>query len=395
MSTQKSTSYQCLSVRNQDESQYQCAFYAISGEKYCPVHLAQDYIQDYHPEVELDTENKVPPLCKRMVSTIVPDIDITDYFKKTDIPKEPIPEKPIAKVAKKQDVLIDQKKSQIESSIRDTNEDLEVKLLILLNTPEINSNLENLIGPVYNNIVISEDQHDPITYDKLWDLAPNGTRIPTSTINKYYLFSYRDNSGAVRCFTIFTIYQMLRKLPQDGILRHPTTMEPISPLDIKRARALIDIYQSNLNLFEEQAMTREYALQSRVSNMFKTFYSHSIFVEDKWLLGINDKIKLLKIMSETKNLIQNNYESIINKPNLKCKSVKTPRVVFFEEIEKKGFSQRSILEMIEYIVSEWEKMLQLANNPQNQIPIWIIIASLAKVEPEIYVKYADLNIMFG
>ena len=53
----------------------------------------------------------------------------------------------------------------------------------------------------------------------------------------------------------------------------------------------------------------------------------------------------------------------------------------------------SIISLQEYIVTEWEKLIQAADTPQNQIPIWILASGLSFVVPEVKQKFPDLEVM--
>nr|QZX43262.2 hypothetical protein [Mimivirus sp.] len=161
---------------------------------------------------------------------------------------------------------------------------------------------------------MSEDEYDPITYDAIWTIK-NHNKIP-GDINKYYLFSYLDSNDKIRCFTLFSIKDMLENEKND--YKHPITQELIPEIDIQRARDLINIYKTKIGLFNDNYNTHysdEYKLKCRISKLFKRFHIHSIFMEEKWLLSIDNQTKLDKIISETKKLIDSNIK-IIN-PNLK------------------------------------------------------------------------------
>lgn len=260
-------------------------------------------------------------------------------------------------------------------------------MLILANDDEYTDKISKLVGPAFNDITSVEDEQDPITYDKFWEIN-NGKKIPTN-INKYYLFSYIDSKDKIRCLTIFTIHDMIN----DDNYVHPHTMEQIPTTDIKRAKELIKFYQTKIGLFKEDETNHspEYKLTNKLSKLFKRFHMHSIYFEEKWLMNIQDIYKLEKIIKETEKIANANFKQI--NPNLTNFKIFTGR-------KKKALKKNDtegieieLLELKEYIVGEWEKLIDAANNSNNQIPIWILASGLSVVVPEIKQKYPDLEVM--
>lgn len=369
----KSIYNQCASIRSSDEPHLRCLMKTKNGEKYCAMHLCQKYIVDYNivDDDILELDMKMSKSEKNIINPII---------KKLSLNVQPQPIN-IKNDSNKELTMHEQKVSTIQNSLKENEDELEIKLLILINDGYSNT-LARLIGPIFQDITLSEDEQDPVTYDVFW-LYKDGKKIPSSSINKYFLFSYTDTKNKIRCFTIFTIYNMLK----DNNLIHPITMEEIPDKDIKRAKRLIKLYETKIGLFNENDsnLSPEFKLKNRLTKLFKQFYIHNIYLEENWLLSINNKDKLYRIISETGKLVSNNIKSI--NPNLhniqifqmkKCTKIK---------------SELSVFELQEYIVSEWEKLIQAADSPQNQIPIWVLASGLSFVVPQIKQKYPDLEIM--
>jgi hypothetical protein len=377
---------QCASVRSASETQFQCLMMAKENEKYCSIHLHQPKITDYmlvsDDIMEMD-ELMAPMPTISNTNLIVKKISLEeDILKKPTVAakKAPLP-------VKKNKVLDEQKISTVVNSHKENEDDLEIKLLILVNDDEYSEQIKKLIGPVFDDITLSEDEQDPITMDPIWKLDSTGKKIP-SNVNKYYLFSYKDSKGKIRCVTIFTIYDMIQN--EDYV--HPITTEKIPSRDIRRAKKLIDLYNTKIGLFneDESNLSPEFKLKNRITRLFKKFHIHSIYLEESWLLDISDIGDLYKIIKETEKLVSNNIKTI--NPNLHGFKVFQRKRMAFKG-PKGSSSGETPLELHEYIVEEWERLIEAADSPQNQIPIWIIASGLSFVVPAVKEKFPDLEVM--
>ena len=95
-------------------------------------------------------------------------------------------------------------------------------------------------------------------------------------------------------------------------------------------------------------------------------------------MNLNDSAKLWKIITETEKLYSTNT-NIIN-PALK----QFPKLFQKKQITNckskgKGYAKgykkdtsNEIFDLQEYIVGEWEELIKIAANAQNQFPIWIL-----------------------
>src|ERR1700753_1115114 len=57
-------------------------------------------------------------------------------------------------------------------------------------------------------------------------------------------------------------------------------------------------------------LSPEFKLRNRLTKLFKQFHIHNIHFEENWLLNLNDKNKLFKIIKETEKLVSNNIKTI-------------------------------------------------------------------------------------
>lgn len=386
----------CASIRSNREPHLKCLMKAKSENKYCPMHLLQNNIIDYSSssfdEDILTRDEELMSQSKNDVvkNEIIKKINIDELVQKT-MDKEELPAKklpPQKKYPCKQPAktIHEQKKSTIENDYRENEDDLEIKLLIIANDDKYVDTISKLIGPVFEDITISEDEQDPITYDKIW-IMENGKKTPAA-INKYYLFSYQDSNDKIRCMTIFTIKDMI----DNNDFTHPLTMDKIPDKDIDRAKQLVDFYKTKIGLFKDNGMnqTPEYKLKNKITKLFKKFHIHSIYFEENWLMDLQDEQQLCKIITETEKIISANYKlinpSLTSLKLFQLKKKKSPS-------KKYGGDDEELLDLKEYIVEEWEKLIDASSGPENQLPIWILASGLGSIVPEIKEKYPNMELM--
>lgn len=401
----------CQSIRSKTQPNLRCLFNAKNGNKYCPLHLIQNNIIDFNPKNEeffstvTDNNNEHPqntinPIYKQINLDTINSIGIKTFVTK-DLNKKDNGKDKTTGIKKKiknsksvsSKMLHEQKVTTIADSYQNTEDDLEMKLLILINNEENLEKISKLIGPAFNDLTLAEDNEDPVTYDQFWTVE-NGIKKP-SGINRYFIFSYIDSNDKIRCFTIMSINDLISR----NNLEHPITMEKIPEEDIIRAIELIDFYKKEIGLFNSSNMeiSREFQIKHKLSNLFKKFHVHSIYLEENWLLDITNLSNLDKIIHETNKLISNNLVSI--NPNLKTFDLFKKKFTVNSSKNKKiletdsNTTKETYIDAQWYIVEQWEKLIELADNINNQIPIWVLILGLSYVVPEIKQKFPDLEIM--
>ncbi len=368
----------CRSIRSAEESHLPCSLNAKNGEKYCAIHLGDKNITEYKPlytdymyeSNELDNfDNKYERQIfkkKRLLDNMITTIPIKD----TSITSN--------ETVDKNETMYEQRTSTIEHQYQDTEDNLATKLLILIND-EYGEKISKLVGPVFDDVTLSEDDMDPVTFDPIWTIE-NGIKIAAS-INKYYLFSYIDSKCKIRCLTIFTIHNMIN----DGNITHPKTGEEIPEKDLDRAKELINFYHKKIRLFScETVSSPEFKLKNDCTLLFKKFHIHNIFIEEKWLLDIESIKDLYQIISQTDKLISNNIRAI--NPKLKMLHLFKKK-----QIENKKSNDDTILNIKRYIIDQWTDLINAADSNDNQIPIWILATGLSYVVPEVIKKYPDIE----
>lgn len=381
----------CASIRSIREPQFQCLMRVKNSNKYCPMHLSQTRIIDYkHNLHDMDHDNNIinkePKITNLIIRKINLDNDNINKVVENDANHNSVVKSkttPEHKTTREHKTLHEHKMSTILNTFKENEEELEIKLLILVN--EDSNKFSELIGPVFNDITLSEDALDPITYDEFWTIQ-NGVKKPAN-INKYYLFSYVDTSNKIRCLSVFTLYNLIK----NNSLEHPNTMEKIPQKDIDRAKKLIELYDTCVGLFNdnESNLSPEFKLKNRITKLFNQFHIHSIYFEESWLLDLDSCDKLDKIIKETRQLVSNNLKSI--NPNINGFSIFNKKSSLISKVSKDV--EDELLNIKEYIVIEWEKLIQASDTPQNQIPIWIIASGLSFVTSKVKEKYPELEIM--
>lgn len=385
MDSQHSKNSFCASIKSSQEPHLRCLLKVKGNQKYCPLHMSQKNVVDYSPSKNLDDIEFASMLKMEQIRLFKNKVRVNPVIKKISLVHQDSSEKDNKNIEDKKNeitTLHEQKLSTLTKSHKKNEEDLDVKLLILVNTSEFSERIADLIGPIFKDINVTEDEQDPVTLDQLWKYS-NGVRVG-ALVNKYYLFSYIDSKGKVRCLTIFTLYHMI--IHNDYV--HPVTKESIPEKDIQRAKELVNLYRTKLGLFKEQDdgnYSLEYRLQNRLNKLFNRFHVYNIYLEDSWLLSISDSDKLFDIIEETRKLVSNNIDTI--NPIFKKKRIKYNKNSPTYEV--------NLLKLKEYIVLEWEKLIDAVSSPQNQIPIWIIVSGLSLVVPEVKQKYPNVEIMFN
>ena len=377
------TKIRCASIRSSDEPQYQCMMYARKGTKYCPIHSIQSNIVDYQEVTEIQTQRYVEDVGE---ISIIPNVKLVSKC-------EEIEDEYVSKLSSKTNYNKRNNINEIEEKYMENEDDLIVKLLILINDEEYTDIIPSLIGPVFNDITLSEDNQDPITFDDIW-IIQDGKKIQAPDVNKYFMFSYIDSNNKTRCMTVFSIQLLLERAQESNeSIVHPITMEPIPEPDIQRARKLVEIYSNKLGLFDTSDDNEhpEYKLQKKIDALFSKFHVHSIYFESSWLLDIRSVYKLRSIISTTKDFVTRNIKEI--NPNLSSHTIFNTG---FTENKPKIIEQEQAFycRMHEYIIDGWTELISITSSSTNQLPIWIIATVLSKYVPEIKIKYPFLETMF-
>lgn len=350
---------QCKSVYSLTDRHTQCKLFS-ENDKYCVLHNNKDIKIDYKPENELKNYriSKKPVSYINVLSpNIINNITMPDSFFKNKSKVEKINSSYFAKAF-------------------ETHEcDLRIKLIILDKEHKADDTLAHLIGPVFYNILDSVDDIDPVTFDTFWKVVDN-KKIDVYK-NRYFLFSYFDNSNRLRCLTIFTLYDMYK----NNQYIHPITCEELSQDNITRAEKLISIYTNELNLFSlmniDSDNTPEVNLENKTTSLFSSFNKYNIYFEDNWFLKISSINNLKKILSESIILIKNNLsdnKEVIEVVNKKLK-----------------LDNSDVINTKLEILSLWEDVVNLIDLTKNQLPVWIIGYVLSMFEKDILLKYPTIN----
>lgn len=368
----KSENIYCKSIKSLSERGSRCELRATDNG-YCDVHMLFGDIIDYD-ESNVHISSKMNEIVDTLdesstiLSTKCLQNNTNLYF--NDISTN--------KTSQTKPAPIDSEmfiKTHSFASYTDIITETDGKLMILINEKNDLDEIENLIGPVFHDITLSDDEFDPITLDQFF-VVKNNKKIPCD-FSKYLLFSYNDSNNKIRCMTIFSIRSIIKT---DNKI-HPMTYQKIPDDVINRAKKLIEIYTNKLDLFGDLISSIPILLKDRLDNLFKKFETFSIYFESQWIFNI-DTSDIHKIIIAMKNSINHNIRAInkyITKSSL---------------FEKKFPPDTPKNIMIDYLVDEWAVLFDMRSPENNQMPIWIIGGELRNYVPEISQKYPHLNNIF-
>src|ERR1700747_2900191 len=355
----------CLTI-DESEPINQCKFPKITNSNFCKLHSRLTNPVIYKNNISINFNN-LPTFSKSAVSKNKKIIN----NKETNVIDK----------CKNQNDNNHENLQNITDNLNMSQEKLNMKSIILVKNYPDKKYLDNLIGPIINNVTMSDDDCDPITMDVFW-IEENGKRIPKYH-NKYMLFSYYDNSHKLRTFTIHTIKDMI----SNNIKTHPLTYEEINEIDYKRAIDLINLYTNTLGLFKNEINTNniEFMTKSRVLKLFNKFNSMSIYLQSEWFLNLDNIDTINKLITELFNLTKQNMLSINS--TLTLAKIKESKIFQWK------YTNNSTLNQIQnHLLDDFEALISLSENTNNQIMAWIIVGALAKFIPEIKNKYPDLVI---
>jgi hypothetical protein len=254
---------------------------------------------------------------------------------------------------------------------------MNIKITIIINNYEDQNKLKALIGPIFNDITLSEDEMDPISLTPFWTLSENGTRIPTN-INKYFLFSYFDSQNKIRCFYIYTIHDLIKQ----NMLYHPVTQEPFDKKTLDRASELINIYFNELgiNMSHDINKTLKEKLIAKTTEVFQKINKEGIIIDEAWFINLS-KQDVSKFHKELKTLVEQNI------PNKKLHVFKTIN-------EKEGNKKIGPMNLKMKIIKNIDQFLELSKeNNMFNICALILITALTIVSPGAKEKYPDIQLV--
>ena len=244
----------------------QCQLKPMEGSDYCYYHNNADYNIDFVHDYYKPKNDKTIHINKNM---LLPDKIITNCEIGID---------------KRTDIVIDDMYINTKISI--------------LRTLHNETYLKGLIGPVYDDITLCENSHDPITFDIFWENR-NGTRYQIyNPEHVYLLFSYIDNEK-IKCVTIWTLYEYLEIKP-DFFDIYP------------KAKEFLDLY-INIGFFSENVneCIRD------LNKMIRVLKKYDFYYEIEWFEKMD--INLLKNMInkyvndlQRINISQNNKKILID-----------------------------------------------------------------------------------
>lgn len=370
--------HQCLACVSASKPEIRCAIMTSKDMSFCKLHVENGVMYDQTRtaklEFEIDNHAKMQALkSKHHNNPEKIHISTTkNLYGQHIFQTQKLKAKPVVAKSQTANSKFDEKDVHNLAYIREqAQRDLDVKLYMAINS-DVDDRLPGLIGPVYPDVTKSEDAFDLITMEPFWTETA-GCRS-AANVNIYCLFSYLDAQNKIRCFTMFSIKTMI----DSAITSHPVTNQPIPEADLQRANRLIAFYQDRIGDFMTQQMSAELTVKNRIEKMFKTFEKFSIYLDANWVSDIVDAGKINRVISKTRTYVENNLAAI-NAAAAKPRWSK--------------YNGAKLSDALDVLVREWEALIGMASSAENQLPVWIIVASLATVCPHIQQKFPDLKLM--
>lgn len=350
---------QCQSVRSTTQRGARCPLPCQGDNRYCNLHLKLGNI------VEYQSSDRYIPNPSAIHHDPKPKLIMSDYTRAAYI------QGPITRDTSEPqpgDNKTDQDKTRdLAITSDDTYITTQAKLMIInKENPEC---ISELIGPVFHDITSTDDEYDPVTMTQFLIVDENGKK--PAPVDKYTLFSYTDDKGQVRCLTIFTIKHIIDSYNHV----HPCG-DKIPNHAIQRAFRLINYYNMQVGLFTGDTKVNK-ELYDMVNSLFIKFESFSLFFDPMWLLEINDVDKYNAIIKECRSVIRQNT-SLVNPI--------VSKITLFDDDTRK----MSRDELIRYIIDQWEKLYAIRHPQSNQMPIWMMAASMKDYAPKLLEKYPHL-----
>lgn len=250
------------------------------------------------------------------------------------------------------------KNYKIKLTTSDDNKSIIKKYILSNMIPK--QQIQQFVGPVYNDLTVSADEYDAITFDQF---LVNGKPVFDDIS---MLFSYIDTNGDVRCFTLYSVHHMA----STNNWIHPTTLIALAQEDIDRASTMLNTYQCiamPILAVDDETTT----FRKKLVMFFKQFHQFNINFEPEWLISITKIENLVKIINDSKNLMRTNtnWKEYFDLTNIKLVT---------------AFSYQ------QYILDQWQKLFSVCDYVKNQICIWLIIIPFMQFIPDIKLKYPGI-----
>lgn len=160
----------------------------------------------------------------------------------------------------------------------------------------VEDEIEKLVGVVYKDVTVSDDDIDIITFDTIWT-EENGQRIH-GEIPNYFMISYKDRRNKIKTLSLTSMYSLM----VDNISKHPVTHDKFETELFERCRSLIKILIKHgivkiVNLLKSD--------EDLAFKVFQKFAKHSFFIDHRIFMNQNYNT-LLAIRAECGKILKAN-----------------------------------------------------------------------------------------
>jgi hypothetical protein len=251
---------------------------------------------------------------------------------------------------------------------------VDIKTLLFIR----NNPVAELVGPAFDDLTQCEDDQDPVAMNCVYWTMVDGKRC-ACPINKYFLFSYIDSKGKIRCLSINTVFDMIN----NSMLAHPMTQEEISPENVTRARKMIAAL-TKINYFETEKELGPQKIRSMTLELFHKFGIQGIVMETPWFTGM-DIYYATKLNKDLQLLVKQNLPAIdpVRKPNL------------FNpfEYDSNNPKPEDLARVQAQLLIDMNELLDLPKNKNNTLPYYIILGALSNLLPVVKERFPELQWM--
>lgn len=172
-----------------------------------------------------------------------------------------------------------------------------------------------LYGPIYKNPILSHDNIDPISLEKIWEVVDNN-KINVCEIPRYLIFSYKDENNHIRVFNILSLLKIA-----EFDKKHPVTRNNINSniFNIIKQR-MVFMKERNLwngPLIQCEDLTIKRYIANLITDITLFLSAENIYITNNLILDI-PSFKLKQLQNECRSILYHSdnieFTSKFNKP---------------------------------------------------------------------------------
>jgi hypothetical protein len=200
----------------------------------------------------------------------------------------------------------------IEDSIKEENKKIAIKILNKLKKNIRERYLSKISGPCYKNILLSNNNIDIISREKLWCIK-NKKKISNCEFDKLLIFSFKNkNKNKIWCFNIISLKESI----ENNYKINPFTNKPFSKKILNKINKKINFLKKINYKFEKEELNIKDKHILLKNEVFKKFDIMGLFLDIKWfdnlnIFQLNNLYYELKSIWNAQKMYYNDYKKII------------------------------------------------------------------------------------